>query len=97
MHASGSAQSTPANPSCSSIAEAAQGASFVLHFSSLFHAGRGLAFPCDEQGVVNLDTLPTLSRNNYLYARAMLGREFASPAIRCMHAGHPQRSDAPMT
>jgi hypothetical protein len=60
--------------------------SFVLHFSSLFHAGREFAFPCDEQGLVNLDAMPARIRNNYLYARAMLGREFAWPRVRSMHA-----------
>jgi hypothetical protein len=52
MHASRSSQSTPANPCRSSVPECAPAASFVLHFSSLIHAGREFAFPCDEQGVV---------------------------------------------
>ena len=64
--------------------ESTPGAFFYLHFESLFHAGRGFAFPCDEKGLVDLDTMPTRTRNNYLYARAMLGREFAWPSVRCM-------------
>lgn len=92
MHASHSAHFTPANPSRSSIAECAPAAAFVLHFSSLLHSGRELAFPCDEHGVVDLDILPTRIRNNYLYARAMLGREFAWPRICGMHPGHEMPS-----
>ena len=86
MHAAldDSTASTPANPSRAPAMECKPGASFVLHFESLFHAGREFAFPCDEQGSVDLDTMPTRIRNNYLYARAMLGREFAWPSVRCM-------------
>jgi hypothetical protein len=55
---------------------------FQLHFQSLFRAGRDLAFPCDENGQVNLDGMSARIRNNYFYARAMLGREFAWPSVR---------------
>lgn len=61
-------------------------ASFELRFESLFNAGRGLAFPCDEHGCVELDALSEPARCNYLYARAVVGREFALPAV-----VHPQR------
>ena len=53
---------------------------FRLCFRSLFD-GRGFAFPCDEKGKVDLDGLTERARNNYLYARAMVGRELALPAI----------------
>ena len=46
---------------------------FQLRFQSLFDPGRGYAFPCDEQGHVDLDALSEKARNNYLYARAMIG------------------------
>lgn len=88
MHASLSTHSTRANLVRPSVADCGPEASFELHFSSLIQAGREFAFPCDERGVVNLDKLPNRIRNNYLYARAMLGREFAWPSVRCMHAGH---------
>jgi hypothetical protein len=55
---------------------------FMLHFDSLFHEGRGLAFPCDARGHVDLDKLPDRARDNYLYARAVIGREYAQPAVR---------------
>lgn len=52
-----------------------------LRFASLFHPGRALAFPCDEQGRVALDDLGERLRRNYLYARAVVGREFATPQV----------------
>ena len=52
-----------------------------LRFESLFQQGRGLAFPCDERGQVELDTLSERARRNYFYARAVVGREFATPAV----------------
>jgi hypothetical protein len=55
---------------------------FELRFQSLFDSGRGYAFPCDLKGLVDLDQLSDRSRNNYLYARAMVGRELAVPAVR---------------
>lgn len=54
---------------------------FRLCFRSLFDSGRGFAFPCDPQGQVDLDGLSERARNNYLYARAMVGRELAVPAV----------------
>jgi len=54
---------------------------FVLRFESLFHPGRALAFPCDERGEVELDALSERARHNYLYARVVVGREFATPAV----------------
>lgn len=56
-------------------------AAFQLRFHSLFHPGRGLAFPCDARGRVELDALTERARQNYLYARAVVGREFATPAV----------------
>jgi hypothetical protein len=54
---------------------------FELRFESLFHPGRGLAFPCDARGQVELDELSEPARRNYLYARAVVGREYATPAV----------------
>lgn len=56
--------------------------SYELRFQSLFDSGRGYAFPCDASGLVDLDQLSDRARNNYLYARAMVGRELAVPAVR---------------
>ena len=62
-------------------------AAFELRFTSLFDAGRALAFPCDAIGHVDLDGLSEHARNNYFFARAAVGREFSSPAVspRAMH------------
>jgi hypothetical protein len=54
---------------------------FQLCFRSLFDSGRGFSFPCDPKGQVDLDGLSERARNNYLFARAMVGRELAMPAI----------------
>jgi hypothetical protein len=54
---------------------------FRLCFRSLFNSGRGYAFPCDGNGQVDLDELSEGARNNYLYARAMVGRELDTPAV----------------
>ncbi len=57
---------------------------YLLRFESLFHAGRGLSFPCDEHGLVALDQLSEQARENYLFARAVVGHEYATPVIqRC--------------
>jgi hypothetical protein len=56
-------------------------AQFQIRFASLFHEGRGLTFPCDAMGRVDLDTLSERGRCNYLFARAMVGREFALPNV----------------
>jgi hypothetical protein len=55
---------------------------FELRFQSLFDSGRGFSFPCDPMGQVDLDQLSDRARNNYLYARAMVGRELAVPAVK---------------
>ena len=55
--------------------------SFELRYLSLFDSGRGFAFPCDAGGHVELDELSERSRDNYLYARALVGREFSLPAV----------------
>ena len=54
---------------------------FQLCFRSLFHSGRGYAFPCDPSGQVDLDTMSERARNNSFYARAMVGRELSAPAV----------------
>ena len=54
---------------------------FEVRFLSLYTQGRGLAFPCDAAGHVDLDVLSERGRSNYLYARAMVGREYATPAV----------------
>lgn len=62
----------------------ANGSSYELSFRSLFDEGRGYVFPCDATGHVDLDAMSERARLNYLYARTVVGREFATPAVRCL-------------
>lgn len=55
---------------------------FELRFQSLFIEGRGFSFPCNDGGHVEIDTLSERARLNYLYARTVVGREFAVPVVR---------------
>ena len=54
---------------------------YELRFNSLFDEGRAYSFPCDVAGRVDMDALSERARNNYLYARAVVGREFSIPAV----------------
>jgi len=58
---------------------------YELRFQSLFNEGRALAFPCDAEGHVDMDALSERARGNYLYARAVVGREYATPAVQRCH------------
>ncbi|HTP72839.1 MAG TPA: hypothetical protein VML58_11520 [Burkholderiaceae bacterium] len=65
----------------SHAAQARQAARYVLRFQSLFHEGRALAFECDAGGQVDLDAMSERARLNYLYARTVIGRDFAAPFV----------------
>jgi hypothetical protein len=52
-----------------------------LRYRSLLKHGIDMAFPCDATGAVDMDRLDSESLNNYLYARAGIGREFAPPVV----------------
>jgi hypothetical protein len=54
---------------------------FQLCFKPLSASGNGFAFPCDPNGQVDLDRMSERARNNYFYARAMMGKEVAYPAV----------------
>lgn len=58
---------------------------YQVRYQSLFHEGRALCFPCDPQGHVDMDALSPSAIRNYLFARAMVGREFALPAVVISH------------
>jgi len=51
---------------------------YEMRFRSLFHEGRAYAFPCDAAGRVDIDELPARARDNYLFARTLVGRDFAT-------------------
>jgi hypothetical protein len=54
---------------------------FQLRFKPLVATSSGFAFPCDDKGHVSLDTMSERARNDYFYARAMVGRELTPPAM----------------
>ncbi len=66
------------NASPTTVSEQVQ---YELRFRSLFDEGRGYAFPCDAGGRVDMDSLSDRARNNYFYARTVVGRELATPAV----------------
>ena len=62
-------------------------AGWELRFEPLFAGHRGYVFPCDAHGQVDMNSLSERALQNYLYARAMMGRETAWPRVlpRLMH------------
>jgi hypothetical protein len=60
---------------------ACEAARFELRFQSLFKEGRGYAFDCDASGRVDIDALSNSMRNSYLFARTLIGREYATPVV----------------
>jgi hypothetical protein len=54
---------------------------YELRFQSLSNKADALAFPCDREGHVFLDELSEAAKRSYLYARVVIGREFALPAV----------------
>jgi hypothetical protein len=54
---------------------------FILRFRPLSARGSGLSFPCTGSGSVDMDALEEGALRNYLYARAVVGVEFARPSV----------------
>jgi hypothetical protein len=54
---------------------------YEIYYRPLADTQSALHFPCDVRGHVELDELSPESVENYLYARAMVGRDYALPAI----------------
>ena len=54
---------------------------FVLRFRPLRPKGCSLAFPCNDRGCVDLDALGEGMLRSYLYARAVIGAEYARPSV----------------
>ena len=54
----------------------------LLHFEPLTAGDAGLDVPCDPQGRVGLDALGEKLRNDYFFARTLIGRLFAAPTVR---------------
>lgn len=56
-------------------------ASVELRFVHRRNDRRSLAFPCDAAGRVDLDALDEHSLNEYLFARTLIGRDYALPVL----------------
>lgn len=54
----------------------------LLHFEPLTAGDAGLDIPCDPHGRVGLDALGEKLRNDYFFARTLIGRLFAAPTVR---------------
>jgi hypothetical protein len=72
----------------SSHSSAAQSA-FELRFPSLSGTGRALSFPCDASGSVHMDSLSERALNNYLLARALMGRDYGWPSVQASCQAQP--------
>jgi len=60
-------------------------ARFELRYRSLSTHRCGYAFPCDADGRVDLDQLSDAARENYFYARAMVGFDLQHPEVLSLH------------
>ncbi len=54
---------------------------YTLFFRSILMAGRGYKFPCDANGGVQLQAMSARLRQNYLYAKGLVGLELLSPVV----------------
>jgi hypothetical protein len=63
-------------------------------FRALVSNRRSMAFPCDPQGGVSIDSLSEREKNDYLFARAMMGRDFAAPSVRSRDLNLVRRGSA---
>ena len=52
-----------------------------LRFLPITESVQCLAFPCDAAGRVDLDALGDRERNAYLFARALMGRDYAYTVV----------------
>jgi hypothetical protein len=60
-------------------------ARYELRYRALSPHGCSYAFPCDESGHVHVDLLSERARENYLYARAMVGYDLLRPRVLIVH------------
>lgn len=52
-----------------------------LLFASLFHSVPSLSFPCDPHGQVDIDSLSERARENYFFARTVVGCDYTVPVV----------------
>jgi hypothetical protein len=77
--------------SCARAEPGCQCPQHALHFEPLDPAEPELVFGCDDQGHVDLDALSAPQLENYLYARAMIGKHYHRPHCETVAdaASHP--------
>ncbi|MEY4751642.1 MAG: hypothetical protein RIQ60_3856 [Pseudomonadota bacterium] len=63
--------------------EVAASSNYLIRFDALSQYGTARCFPCSHCGQVDLDGLSSQDKREYLYARAMIGLEFAYPVLVC--------------
>ena len=75
-------QTTPGTHATTSAFRAGsqENGSFLLRFNCLF-TGRGLSFPCDAEGVVDVDALSEQARGNFARALRSVGRDYGTPQV----------------
>ena len=52
-----------------------------IRFEPLVAGATASVFSCDAQGQVELDAMEDRARNDYFFARALIGRDFARPVL----------------
>jgi hypothetical protein len=60
---------------------------YELIFADLFNQGYSYVFPCDALGHVDMDTLSECARNNYFYARVVVGNSLSAPFVHAIAPG----------
>ena len=61
-------------------APGAAGSTFEVRYAAL-NGGAGLAFPCNAEGLVDVDRLTDRGRANYLRASSLVGRDYCAPEV----------------
>nr|WP_280152063.1 hypothetical protein [Piscinibacter sp. XHJ-5] len=67
--------------------------SYELRYASLSVQGRGYVFPCDESGAVDMNRLSERGRNDYLFARVVVGHELGRPVVSPIPDEHRRSSE----
>lgn len=65
--------------------QASAPARYELCFHDLSDKACVFRFPCDAAGRVDLDSLTERARQDYHFARMVIGRVFRSPDVRLSH------------
>ena len=60
---------------------ATSSASHQLQFRPLRGSAPGYVFPCDAAGQVDLDALNDRARNDYFFARGVVGHQVDAPRV----------------